>query len=973
MPAGGNPNAKSTINARNNMISYIIANLYKLISNATKKGRNKPLKKFKERYKETKEILTNKGHPGTTKIKNKLKRVKDRTKINEFSDRMIKKLEQQEGKTIQQLLKTQTEGQIGDAMTRIAYEELPNNSSYLNNTFPDIFQQSAPSAQTDDIEEKQERDSKEETGTPISILNTTELGVPMTAEEREHASQKIKTQRKIARVKAKGRREEKQEATRRTRELFDNDPNLDRTIQELLEAFGDTKITNDYKELKDQIELLEIPISQRQEGFRTPGSQREQTREIERESKLSGLRDLLKRLPDLPEIDVSKKNMKKIIEVLESATGDTRARAFIPLIRTMLDGKARNPAQIAGALTGVGLMYSSGNPLLAGTGSMIITGLLTHGAPPIQRMIGKFYNIFQPIEKSEYDKAYEKALREEQEKQEKDTKRIKITTKRKPPPLTEEQKKSVEEKKARRGVIQQRPLTDKQKELIELRKARNRYGPPAGPPAGPPPPDGGDDGGDDEPDDIKDFYNRIPRKELLGLIPLGAVVGGLIKSYKNKEGIKRAIERMPIDLLESPQTGLLSREAIYNVMLLLGYSKEELGTVGGSKLLNLLTGLTVGGLHYILDNNIIDKEKYYKGADEFEEVGKHILETIKEVHKQVEEPTKPKKDFYTRKLPSLIPKSEKPKENEIRQELNQHLISFEDLMKRGQKERAVLNLKNNIEKVITENKNNLTNATLEKIADEVAQQVDIIHNANIETDIPDDEEQKGFLSNIANKALGMIGGIFGENEDEDITEQPIERERYIPQTRGGIKKAVSRNDIIDSTQAILNQDIQLDRKGKDNMKWQPKAIIPSVDIFTESRHERYIDAVEFAQFNYVPKGSEGGYGTPSTNPLKMSQKLSDELRYNGGGITIPINYYNKLLEVSKINDKELKRLYLPEELPPMKFIPQDNDDTFENVNTRFYVNNENTAIGMNDPYRFFSNVDDYWTTTPDSVLFTINP
>jgi hypothetical protein len=683
----------------------------------------------------------------------------------------------------------------------------------------------------------------------------------------------------------------------------------------------------------------------------------------------------MRSLPDLPEIKVSKKNMQKIIKLLETATGDTRARSFIPLIRTMLDGKARNPAEIAGALTGIGLMYSSGNPLLAGTGSMIITGLLTHGALPIKSMIGKFYNVFQPRkkeekEKTEYDKAYEKALNEELEKYEGgDINRIKITTKRKPPPLTEEQKKLVEERKARRGVI--RPLTEKQKELIELRKARSKYGPP--PDGGPP--DGGDDdpdGGDDDPDDerLRAFFrNRLPGTALLGLIPLGAVVGGLIKTYKDKEGIKRAAERVPVDLLESPLTGLMSREAIYNVMRLLGYSSEELRTVGGSKLLNLLTGLTVGGLHYILDDFIVDKEKYYKGRQEFEEVGKHILETIKEVHKQAEEPTEA--ISKKRKLPSLIPKPEKPKENEVRQELNQHLISFEDLMRRGQKERAVSNLKNNVERVITENKNNLTNATLEKIADEVAQQIDIIHNANVDTDIPDEEEQKGILSNIANKALGMIGGIFGDNEE--ITEQPIERQRFIPQMRGGYKQAVSRNDIIDNTQAVLNQDIQKDKKGRDNMKWQPKAIIPSVDIFSESRHERYIDAVEFAQFNYVPKGSEGGYGTPSTNPLKMSQKMSEELRYNGGGITIPINYYNKLLEVSKLNDKELKRLYLPEELPPMKFIPQDNEDTFENVNTRFFVNNENTAIGINDPYRFFSNVDDYWTTTPDSVLFTVNP
>ena len=83
--------------------------------------------------------------------------------------------------------------------------------------------------------------------------------------------------------------------------------------------------------------------------------------------------------------------------------------------------------------------------------------------------------------------------------------------------------------------------------------------------------------------------------------------------------------------------------------------------------------------------------------------------------------------------------------------------------------------------------------------------------------------------------------------------------------------------------------------------------------------------------------------------------------------------FNGLLEASNLSEAELEKLFIGEKIPEMRFMAQDNDDTFDNVNTRFYVNNENTAVGMDDPYRFYSNVDNYWQTEPDSMLFTVNP
>jgi hypothetical protein len=245
------------------------------------------------------------------------------------------------------------------------------------------------------------------------------------------------------------------------------------------------------------------------------------------------------------------------------------------------------------------------------------------------------------------------------------------------------------------------------------------------------------------------------------------------------------------------------------------------------------------------------------------------------------------------------------------------------------------------------------------ILKEVEQEQKMAEQQRDTTSSPDTPAQpptdtQGFMS----KAFESIKNLLtpADTPPSDIIERPIRK-----------------TSVIDETIAQLDQKEQLDKKKRANMQWQPKTIVPSTSIFDESRHERFIDAVEFAQFNYVPEGSEGGYGTPMTNPLKRSDMLSEEIRYTNAGVTIPTDFYNRLLEASNLSEAELEKLFIGEKIPEMRFIAQDNDDTFDNVNTRFYVNNENTAVGVDDPYRFYSNVDNYWQTEPDSMLFTVNP
>ena len=111
-----------------------------------------------------------------------------------------------------------------------------------------------------------------------------------------------------------------------------------------------------------------------------------------------------------------------------------------------------------------------------------------------------------------------------------------------------------------------------------------------------------------------------------------------------------------------------------------------------------------------------------------------------------------------------------------------------------------------------------------------------------------------------------------------------------------------------------------------------------------------------------------------TNQLKKNQYMNEQLRYTDAGVYIPKELWGQILTD---NPATLKNLALGSKplIPTidMEFIPQDNETTWDNVARLQYVNKENTSIGLFDPYGNFSDVTNYMTITPDSVLFTENP
>jgi hypothetical protein len=208
----------------------------------------------------------------------------------------------------------------------------------------------------------------------------------------------------------------------------------------------------------------------------------------------------------------------------------------------------------------------------------------------------------------------------------------------------------------------------------------------------------------------------------------------------------------------------------------------------------------------------------------------------------------------------------------------------------------------------------------------------------------------------------LIGAYLGYNP---TNEEPMGTGII---TGGGIteRKLIASPDVISQTQAQETQS------GGSNKIWQPKTISPTTDILNESKQEKYADDVEFIAFNYIAPTSEGGYGTVDTNPLKRSQATADALRYTDSGVYVPYLLWNQVNNTNDMKPQQLEKLALGVELPPMEFIAQDNEETFEEVALRQFPNNELMAIEFLSPYADFSNVENFWMTNPDNMLFTIN-
>ncbi len=180
------------------------------------------------------------------------------------------------------------------------------------------------------------------------------------------------------------------------------------------------------------------------------------------------------------------------------------------------------------------------------------------------------------------------------------------------------------------------------------------------------------------------------------------------------------------------------------------------------------------------------------------------------------------------------------------------------------------------------------------------------------------------------------------------------------------RKLIASPDVVQQTQ------VQETQQGGSNKIWQPKSIFPTTDILNESNQEKYADDVEFIAFNYIAPTSEGGYGTVDTNPLKRSQATAEALRFTDSGVSVPFLLWNQVNNANDMTPQQLEKLALGVELPPMEFMAQDNEETFEEVARLQYPNNELMAVEFLSPYSDFSNVDNFWMTNPDNMLFTIN-
>lgn len=192
---------------------------------------------------------------------------------------------------------------------------------------------------------------------------------------------------------------------------------------------------------------------------------------------------------------------------------------------------------------------------------------------------------------------------------------------------------------------------------------------------------------------------------------------------------------------------------------------------------------------------------------------------------------------------------------------------------------------------------------------------------------------------------------------------------------GTIKEGGILEKKINIDEETLNKTtFNLEQKEEEKHRlWEPKKIMPTTAILDESRQELYADDLEYAAFDFVEPTSEGANGNIDTNPLKKQQFVNNEVRYNDSGVSIPFVTWAQVHNANKLTQEQLNKMFLGTPLPELRFVEQDNADTFENVQNVHLANAENLAIDMFSPYSDFSNVDNNWWTNPDSILYTINP
>jgi hypothetical protein len=91
---------------------------------------------------------------------------------------------------------------------------------------------------------------------------------------------------------------------------------------------------------------------------------------------------------------------------------------------------------------------------------------------------------------------------------------------------------------------------------------------------------------------------------------------------------------------------------------------------------------------------------------------------------------------------------------------------------------------------------------------------------------------------------------------------------------------------------------------------RPRFIVPSRDSVIPSMPKIRADDIQFAAFDYVQPGTEGGNGNARTNPLVLSQELEERLRYTNAGIRISPGMGENVVNIT-LTESELKALLLP--------------------------------------------------------------
>ena len=232
--------------------------------------------------------------------------------------------------------------------------------------------------------------------------------------------------------------------------------------------------------------------------------------------------------------------------------------------------------------------------------------------------------------------------------------------------------------------------------------------------------------------------------------------------------------------------------------------------------------------------------------------------------------------------------------------------------------------------------------------------------------IPDSQQLDKKISYLSMLPIAAVGAYLG----------------YTPSGRTGdvIGTGVTSGSGITEKKIMVDANVLADTQAKEaqdtgkNRQWAPKQIAPSPAIFDEPLQEKYAEDLETTLFDYVVPTSEGADGTILTNKLKANQYMNTQLRYTNAGVFVPRELWGQLTNTTPDTVKKLSLGQAPIiPLPQLEFMTQDFEDTWDNVARFQYVNKENTSIGLLDPYGDFSDVTNYLTVTPDSVLFTENP